>query len=390
MPIIQSLLDQDYYTFTVQQVAFHQFDNTIVRYRFKCRNKTKWTRPMLAEIRRELAYFCVLRFSEDEIAYLRTLPEFSDDYVDWLVNFQPGIEYVCVWIDERGGLQVCIEGPWKDTVIFEVPLLAIINEVHFKQNFGETFYNSTLKQDGLDRTEEKVKFITPYVKDGFKYAELGTRRRYSFEHHLKVNEIIRDTSIGTSNVLLSRLNGTKPLGTMSHQYIMVGAGLGNVSLRDSQTYMLNAWIKEYKGKLDTALTDTYGIDAFLRDYNDFLSVAFPGLRHDSGCPYIWTNKVARRCSELSVDIATRKLVYSDGLNFKTSTELFNRYGYANQLFGIGTWFTNDFRLIDPLQIVMKIVRVNGSPVAKVSDSNGKGMCESPVYERHVRDIFQIK
>jgi nicotinate phosphoribosyltransferase len=389
MAIIQSLLDQDYYTFTVQQIAFHRFSDTIVRYRFKCRNKAVWTYPMLAEIKRELFHFCMLRFDESEIEYLRTLPELQKDYIDWLVDFQPGIEYVCVWIDERGELQVCIEGPWKETVIFEVPLLSIINEVYYKHILDINDYNKILP-NGSIRALEKIKSIKPCVDYGFKYVEMGTRRRFSFDHHLNINSIIRGTSAGTSNVYFSKINGTKPVGTMSHQYIMVGAGLGNVNLQYSPRYMLYEWYDEYGDALNVALTDTYGIDAFLRDYNDGgLYEMFPGLRHDSGCPYVWTDKVLKKCEQMGVDKKSRKFVYSDGLDFFNAIKIWRKYADLNQLFGIGTWLTNDLEKVTPLQIVMKIVRVNGLPVAKISDSPGKGMCENPVYERFVRKVFQI-
>ncbi len=196
--------------------------------------------------------------------------------------------------------------------------------------------------------------------------------------------------IGTSNVYFAKKYNLKPIGTMAHEWIMAGQGQEDVSLRNSQKAMLQAWCNEYRGDLGIALSDTLGVDAFLEDFDLYFAKLYDGIRHDSGDPDVWARKVICHYSKLGVEPKTKTLVFSDGLTFETAAKIYNKFKFAAKVsFGIGTNLTNDFEDITPLQIVMKIVKCNGLPVAKISDSPDKGMCNDKEYLTYLKKVFNI-
>jgi nicotinate phosphoribosyltransferase len=224
-------------------------------------------------------------------------------------------------------------------------------------------------------------------------ADYGTRRRYSRNWHEEVIVGLRDSLgenfAGTSNVWLAMRLGVLPLGTMAHEYLQACQALG-ARLRDSQTYGFEVWAREYRGDLGIALSDVYGIDAFLRDFDLYFCKLFDGARHDSGDPFDWGERLIRHYEANRVDPRTKTLIFSDSLNVPLAIELYRRFRDRTRLaFGIGTNLTNDlgFR---PLQIVIKMVRCNGQPVAKLSDSPEKTMCDDPAYLAYLRQVFQIR
>ena len=179
-----------------------------------------------------------------------------------------------------------------------------------------------------------------------------------------------------------------PIGTMAHEYLQASQALGP-RLRDSQKFALEKWVQEYRGDLGIALTDVVGLDAFLRDFDLYFCKLFDGLRHDSGCPYEWTEKVLKFYESMKIDAKTKSLVYSDGLDFPKAIDLYKRFkNNAKLFFGIGTNLTND---LGPkaINIVMKMVSCNGSPVAKVSDSAGKTMCKDEKFLAYLKEVFEI-
>jgi len=170
---------------------------------------------------------------------------------------------------------------------------------------------------------------------------------------------------------------------------MVGQGREDVPLRNSQSSMLQAWVDEYRGDLGIALSDTVGIDAFLRDFDLYFAKLYDGLRHDSGDPFEWANKVINHYEKLGIDPSGKTLVFSDGLNVVKATEIWNAFrGRVKLSFDIGTNLTNDFDNIEPLQIVMKLTEVNGKPVAKISDSHGKGMCKDEAFLSYLKKVLR--
>ncbi len=388
--IIESLLDTDLYKFSMMQVVLHQYPAAQVEYRFKCRNLGIDLVPCIDEIRAELAALCELRFSAGELRYLRTWRFIKSDFVDFLGLFQLNEKYVDISPSATvsGEIDIRICGPWLHTILFEVPLLAIINEVYFRRVSG-----------GLDLAEGRRRLQAKIVllRDAPGYADCriadyGTRRRYSRQWQGEVVTALRQglgTQLaGTSNVWLARELGLTPLGTLAHEYLQAHQALGP-RLRDSQIAALEAWAKEYRGDLGIALSDVYGLDAFLRDFDMYFCKLFDGTRHDSGDPFQWGDKVLAHYCANRVDPRSKVLVFSDGLDIPKVMQLYAHFNGRCQLaFGVGTNLTNDVGP-EPLQIVIKMVRCNGQPVAKLSDSPGKNMCDDPAYVTYLRQVFDI-
>jgi nicotinate phosphoribosyltransferase len=388
--IVSSLLDTDLYKFSMMQVVLHQYPAALVEYRFKCRNPGIDLVPYIDEIREELHALCSLRFTEAELDYLRSWRFIKGDFVDFLGLFQLNAKYVQITPSPLGNgeIEICIRGPWLHTILYEVPLLAIVNEVYFRNTHADVDLS-----EGRRRLREKISLLrdTPGYHD-CRIADYGTRRRYSREWHREVVSTLHGglgTQLaGTSNVWLAWQLGLRPLGTLAHEYLQAHQALGP-RLRDSQVAALEAWAKEYRGDLGIALSDVYGLTAFLRDFDMYFCKLFDGTRHDSGDPFAWGERVLAHYQANRVDPRSKVLVFSDGLNIPRVMQLFKHfYGRCQLAFGVGTNLTNDLGPT-PLNIVIKMVRCNGQPVAKLSDSPGKNMCEDEAYITYLRQVFEI-
>jgi nicotinate phosphoribosyltransferase len=279
------------------------------------------------------------------------------------------------------------------TIFFEVPVLAIVNEVYFRHKVREEKDLGPLMEMGRVRLQEKYRLLEKHPAGEFSLADFGTRRRFSRAWQEEVVQTLSGlpTFAGTSNVDLARRLGLTPIGTMAHEFMMVGQAQDDVPLVKFQSKMLQSWVDEYRGDLGIALTDTVGIDAFLRDFDLYYAKLYDGLRHDSGDPLWWAQKVIAHYKSLGIDPLSKVLVFSDGLSPQKAIEIAQTLqGQAKLSFGIGTNFTNDFPGLGPLQIVMKLTQVNGRPVAKVSDSPGKGMCKDESFLAYLRKVYGIE
>ena len=388
--IITSLLDTDLYKFTMMQVVLHQFPGAEVEYRFKCRNKGNLA-PYANEIREEIRGLCNLRFQDAELAYLKEMRFIKSDFIDFLGLFRLNEKYVSVTALPTGEVEVSIKGPWLHTILFEIPVLAIINEVYFR---------NTQKQpdltEGRTRLIGKIALLQADGLQALKIADYGTRRRFGKAWH---EEVLRSLSsqlgiaasgqfAGTSNVLFAMKLGLTPLGTMAHEYLQACQALGP-RLRDSQVFGFESWAKEYRGDLGIALSDVYGMSAFLRDFDMYFCKLFDGARHDSGDPFEWGERMIAHYNKNRVDPKTKTLIFSDGLTVPRTIELYQQFrGRCQLAFGIGTNLTNDLGY-EPLQIVIKMIRCNGQPVAKLSDTPSKNMCEDEKYLAYLRQVFEI-
>jgi nicotinate phosphoribosyltransferase len=388
--IIDSLLDTDLYKFTMMQVVLHQFPSAQVEYRFKCRTPGVDLTPDVESIRREVADLCTLRLTEGELDYLRGLRFVKSDFVDFLALFQLNTKYIRIepTADRPGEIDIVIRGPWLHTILFEIPVLAIINEVYFRRTVPAPDF-----AEGRRRLRTKIALVRDDATlSEVRIADYGTRRRFSRSWHDEVLRTLKSDLLenlaGTSNVMYARARGLIPLGTMAHEYLQACQALGP-RLRDSQTFGFETWAREYRGDLGIALSDVYGMDAFLRDFDMYFCKLFDGARHDSGDPIQWGERLIAHYQHNRVDPRTKTLVFSDGLSFGRVIELYRRFrGRARLAFGVGTHLTNDLGYT-PLQIVIKMVRCNGQPVAKLTDSPEKNMCDDPAYIAYLRQVFQI-
>ena len=394
--IIQSLLDTDLYKFTMLQVVLHKFPQTHSVYHFRCRNLDETVYPLvdiLQDLNEQLDYLCQLRFKEDELQYLRSLRFIKSDFVDYLELFQLKSRFIHAGIDSEGRLDIGVEGPMVQAMMFEIFVLAIVNELYFQR-----IRTPEVLEEGQRRLTAKIEFIQQCEQQQrpedppFLVSDFGTRRRYSLAWQRQViqafHQAVPNVFRGTSNVLLAKELGISPIGTMAHEFLQAFQAL-DVRLRDFQKAALETWVQEYRGDLGIALTDVVGMDAFLRDFDLYFAKLFDGLRHDSGDPFVWGDKAYAHYQTLKIDSRTKMLTFSDGLNLNKAWALHQYFKDRFKVsFGIGTNLTNDMGQT-PLNIVLKLVECNGQSVAKISDSPGKTMTDNDTFLAYLRQVFQI-
>ncbi|MEB4799862.1 nicotinate phosphoribosyltransferase [Acinetobacter soli] len=396
-PIIHSLLDTDLYKFTMLQVVLHQFPQTHSVYQFRCRNLDQTVYPLtdiLDDLNEQLDHLCALKFKDDELQYLRSFRFIKSDFVDYLELFQLKRRFIRASIDAKGRLDISVEGPMIQAMMFEIFVLAIVNELYFRRIRTEA-----VLEEGERRLQAKLELLKQYEaqhandEPPFLVSDFGTRRRYSLEWQKHVVESFHRSSPhvfrGTSNVLLAKELNITPIGTMAHEFLQAFQAL-DVRLRNFQKAALEAWVQEYRGDLGIALTDVVGMDAFLRDFDLYFAKLFDGLRHDSGDPYEWGDKAYAHYRQLKIDTKTKMLTFSDGLTLQKAWELHQYFKDRFKVsFGIGTNLTNDMGQT-PLNIVLKLVECNGQSVAKISDSPGKTMTDNDTFLAYLRQVFDIE
>lgn len=402
MQTITSLLDTDFYKISMMQAVLHRYPGAWVKYAFKWRNWDKMLcnvdlESFVSNLNKCVDCLCELKFEKDELEYLSEIQTFKRDFVEQLVFFRLNRDHIYARA-ENGELKITVEGPWYNTILFEVPVLALVSELYTRlllENGGDKFATMA-DEERESRLNEKIKLLRINALFGpvnLTFADFGTRRRASFGWHEKVVRVLDLKCpvdfIGTSNVLLAKKFGLKPIGTMAHEWIMAHQQLGGRP-SDCQAAALQAWAEEYRGELGIALSDTLGFDAFLKDFDRYFASLYDGCRHDSGDPYEWCEKLIVHYESIRIDPRTKTAVFSDGLTFEKVLDLEEKFSdRINVSFGIGTDLTNDCGFTAP-QIVMKMVECNGNPVAKISDSPGKGMCEDPCYEEFLKRTIERK
>ncbi len=382
-PIVVSLLDTDLYKFNMDQVIFHKHTDLCGQYYFKCRNKgIKFTEEMVEEISAQVDHLCSLRFKKDELDYLRSIRFIKNDYVEFLRLWHPIRDYVTIELKKNGELSIIVDGPLFSAMQFEIYLLEIVNEVYFRMAFD---YEALRKSAG-ERLDAKIKGFN----DGtytFHFAEFGCRRRLSREwEDVVVRRLVTETKncVGTSNVYLAMKYNVTPIGTYAHEFVQMYQGIDSIPLAFTNHHAMNDWYDEYKGDNGTALTDTITTDLFLLDFDRSMVNNYNGVRHDSGDPYVWGEKIIAHYKKYGVDPRTKLLLFSDSLDFDRAQKLYEYFREKTKVsFGIGTFVSNDTEE-DALNIVIKLQYVNGRPVAKLSDDAGKSMCRDEAFLDYLR------
>ena len=357
--IITSLLETDLYKISMGQAIYHQYSDY----------KTTWT---------------FNSFTEDELEYLNNITWIKGSYVDFLRLWRPRFEDFHFSTDDPTGLALETTGTWLNTSMYEIPTLAIVNEVYFRMAYD---YKKLFRSFKKRLADKKKKLLNNEYSIG-NFSEFGLRRRLSAEaQELAVKELAEVTwnrcssnCVGTSNIYLAKKYNLIPVGTMAHEWIMcVGQGNHRHNPSYSNYYSLNSWVKEYGVQNGTALTDTITTDCFLRDFGLTFATLFSGVRHDSGDPIEWGEKMIAHYQRLNIDPTTKTLLFSDSLNFEKASAIYEHFkGRCRVAFGIGTYIANDTDE-RALNIVMKVTRCNGQDVAKISDTPGKGMCKNQDY-----------
>ena len=388
-PIVISLLDTDLYKFNMDQVIFHKHTDLCGEYHFKCRNEgVVFTQEMLREINAQIDHLCTLRFTREELDYLRSIRFIKSDYVEFLRLWHPIREYVTTGLSEDGELSVVVKGPLFSAMQFEIYLLEIINEVYFRMQFDY----AQLRRSAEEKLNRKIADFRS-GKYTFKFAEFGCRRRLSREwEDVVVKRLATETRncVGTSNVYLAKKYGLQPIGTYAHEFVQMYQGIDSIPLAYTNYYAMKDWYTEYEGDNGTALTDTVTTDLFLLDFNRSMVNNYSGVRHDSGDPYAWGEKIIAHYEKYGVDPRTKQLLFSDSLDFDRAQHLNDYFKDRTKVsFGIGTFCSNDTAEA-ALNIVIKLQYVNGRPVAKLSDTPSKAMCQDEAYLEYLKSSVAFR
>lgn len=389
-PILTSMLDTDAYKLHMQQAVYHRHYNVQVSADFRCRSEDNLGK-YADEIAAEVDSMRHLALTDDEYNYLASLPFFKHDYLNWLRNFRYEPTQVKI-VNQDGKLDIQIVGPWREVIMWEVPLLAVISEVVHRRRTPDI--DETQAVDYLKQKLARFRLDSADLDmSQFKLADFGTRRRYSKAVQKSVVALlaqeIPDCFAGTSNYMLAHQLNLTPIGTQAHEWFQAYQQISPV-LANSQRAALQGWLDEYPHHLGIALTDCIAMDAFLRDFNRSFAERYEGLRHDSGDPIEWGEKALAHYQSLGIDPKQKVLVFSDSLDLDKSLDLYRHFYQRTRLvFGIGTRLTCDIPGAEPLNIVIKLVQCNGKPVAKISDSPGKTICQDKSFVKALHKAFDL-
>nr|AGU68193.1 nicotinate phosphoribosyltransferase [Herpetomonas muscarum] len=410
-PVITSFLDTDAYKLHMQQAVFHEYPQVAAAFEFNCRNHDDNLGIYAEEIRRQIDHLANVRLTEDEYAYLATLPHFKKDYLEYLRNYrykpqQVTITAIPAVLPEgevpsdpygEGGakLAITVDGPWLETILWEIPLLSITSEVAQRARHPDVG-----PEQAVAHLHEKLDALfaahPAEELERFRVTDFGTRRRFSqavqeaIVRALHADARFSPYLAGTSNYDIARRLGIPAVGTQAHEWFQAFQQL-SAELRFSQKLALEMWLKEYPNSLGIALTDCITMDAFLNDFSLGLATRYAGLRQDSGDPVEWARKAITHYRVLGIDPKTKVLVFSDGLDLEKGATLYRTFkDETNIMCGIGTQLTCSMKGVRPMNIVVKMVRCQGRPVAKVSDSPGKSMCQDEAYVQHLMQVFNVQ
>lgn len=395
--VINSLLETDLYKFSMGQAIYHQYPSYKTRWTFKCRNKdVKFTKEMVEEIKDQISAYCNLRFNEEELEYLSKIEWLHEDYIDHLRIWKPRFQDFTINENSESGLFLEATGTWVNTSMYEIPILAIVNEVYYRLAYN---YDELLVQYKR-KLQEKVEWLKNGTYNLGVFSEFGLRRRLSAEAQelavktlCEANGSYKDSKcIGTSNVYLAKKFNVVPVGTMAHEFIMcVGQGNPMYNPAYSNKLAMDSWTKEYGVLNGTYLTDTIGDETTHLDMEYTYSVSFGGVRHDSGDPYKWGEEWIKhfenyynKYHDERVNPKAKTLLFSDSLDFEKASALYAYFKDRIKVaFGIGTYIANDTD-VPALNIVMKVTECNDRPVAKLSNADGKTMCKDDEYIEYLK------
>jgi len=362
--MIDSILDDDLYKFTMQQAVLELYPEAEAAYRFINRGPQRFTREFAEELQQQIEKLRDLGLTTGEDAYLEKIRFLKPGYRRFLRSYRYDPSEVKLGMTDDGNLDLTIRGEWWSTILWEVKLLALISELYHL--LIDTKWNGQAQKVAQAKADALADALEPPS-----YADFGTRRRRSHDIQEAVLEVLKDNPgfVGTSNVHFAMNLDLRPIGTMAHEWIMAHSVLGG--LRHANRFAMDAWARVYRGDLGIALTDTYGTDAFFVDFDLYLAKLFDGVRQDSGDPFAFAQKVIRHYERLGIDPMTKTIVFSDALNVELVKRLAAACrGKIRYSFGIGTHLTNDFNT-PALNIVIKMIELDGVPVVKLTEDPRK-------------------
>ncbi|NVD06496.1 nicotinate phosphoribosyltransferase [Vibrio sp. JPW-9-11-11] len=400
--IIQSALDLDVYKINMMHAAHKYYPDTTVRYELIVRSDEDLS-ELAQQVEAEIGQLATCQFTNQELEYLsQQAPYLAQSFIDDLASFRfkpaQQVTVSTTTLQDKNQLKVSICGIWHETILYETLVMSIISELRNRNRWRDIPYSHFRHV-----LEEKVTRLKTELQqrniDNFQFSEMGSRRRFSAQVQHDVLDYLRqqvpDLLSGTSNYHLAKQFDLTPIGTVAHEWFMAHQQLSQPV--ESQRVALDRWHHAFDGRLGIALTDTIGIDAFLNDFDFARAQAYAGVRHDSGNPFDWGDKMIQHYLALGIDPMSKVLIFTDGLDFERALEICQYFaGRANISFGIGTFLANDMGewqgkdgRYHPLSMVVKMTQCNGAPVAKISDEPEKAMCEDPLFLADLKQSFGL-
>lgn len=382
MGIIRSILDTDLYKFTTSYAYSKLYPRAYGHFKFIDRDNLTYPKGFAERLKEEIRSMSMLSISRDEKIFLsEKLPYLPPTYIDFISGFRYNPDEIQIEQDDNGHISITAEGLLYRVTLWETPLLALVSEL---------YYEMTGAEPDMEYAENAMKEKASKLKEhNITVSMFGMRRRFSFEIEDMVTDILKKYSgnnfYGTSNVYMAMKHNIKVCGTHPHEWVQFHGAMFGYKMAN---YMaMEDWINVYDGDLGTVLTDTYTTDVFMSNFSKKHAMLFTSLRHDSGDPFVFTDKVIKRYKELRVDPSIKYIIFSDSLNTEKAIEISNYCkGKIGSGFGIGTNFSNDVgNGIKPMNIVMKLWKCKMTErdrwhnCIKLSDVSGK----------HTGDIDEI-
>ncbi len=368
---LSSILDNDFYKFTMQYAVVKKFPYALARYAFINRGRHVFPGGFAKQLRESVDAMTTLALTVAEKEFLRTTCPYLDPaYLDFLQGYRYDPSEVSI-LQEGNDIRVTVEGPWYRTILWEVPLLSLVSELFYTTNGSRRIPDEAVRETVRQKMEK-------YNALGVTVAEFGTRRRHSYAVHRLVMEALSASGgrsfVGSSNLHLAHVFGTKPIGTHAHEWFMFHAAKYGFEMANSMA--LEHWVDVYRGDLGIALSDTYTTPVFFRQFDKKFAKLFDGVRHDSGDPLVFADQTIAHYQSLGIHPLSKTIIFSDGLNYEKVKAITDHcYGRIGISFGIGTNLTNDVGPA-PTNIVIKLTEAKPEgqdwmPVVKLSDEPGK-------------------
>ncbi len=396
--IITHFTDDDLYKFTMCCAVIDNYPRAQVKYAFTDRDNTVYPVGFAAELREQIKMLENVVITDEEVDFMkRRCPYIPFWFYTYLKGFRYSSDWVRVEQDNEGHLSVEFEGSWSATILLEVKVLAIISELYYEMT-GEV-KNIDIEYC-YSKSKEKARRL---IEAGCCYSDFGTRRRASFAAQDTLVRAMAECGkeikgsgrfVGTSNVYFAMKYDLIPVGTMAHELICAIAGMFGPQMANHLA--MGAWAATYRGALGTFLYDTYGWNIFSLNFSEDYANMFKGLRVDSGDNYEQLEKIVAKYRSLSIDPATKQVVFSNALNTDDAIKLQHyAQGKCIPSFGIGTHFTNDFPGVKPRNIVIKLTEVKiteswdfYNDTCKLSEDKGKHTGK-PEVVKMFKDILHI-
>jgi len=368
--IIKSILDTDLYKLTMQQAVITLFPQEIVRYDLIIRTKRTFPQGFAQVLQKEIEAMSDLTLKKPEVEFLsNTCCFLKPPYIDFLKGYRFNPDEITVaQVDDT--IKLTIEGYWYRTILWEVPLMALISELYFTLTNQKPIAELEIKERIVNKAKRLENIDAPFM-------DFGTRRRFSAVNQDLVVATCRQEApskfIGTSNPMLAMKHGCRVLGTQAHEWYMAIAALHGFG--SANEIGMRLWVDAYQGDLGIALTDTFTTEAFFRAFTPKYAKLFDGIRQDSGDPVEFAQKAIRHYHQHHIDPLNKTIVFSDSLNVETVEKIHNFCkGKIKDSYGIGTNLSNDVG-VKPLNIVIKVTGLKQGErwisTVKLSDDKGK-------------------